>query len=212
MKMKKLNILSGVIAFLIVLALVANASAITGRLANSRMVLHLDQGESVEKYLGVENVNDVPITIKLVPVGELADSIELQEGEFVLQPGESKKAYFTITANKPGTTETKINVFFTPSEGNGIALPATIVVVSSGENSDTVDNSKNDTNATDNSGFTFNPTNGANQNNSSEGIFSKISPMMLLLALSLLLIIVFIILIIYASKRNRKKRAGRSRA
>jgi hypothetical protein len=116
----------------IVLLLMTPVSAkITGSIGNARMVLHIPTGESLDKCILVKNVNDVDVQIQLIPAGELADSIVLQEETFVVAAGTDKDACFTITAPQEGTTETKINVMFSPvGGGNGVGLSSTIVVIS----------------------------------------------------------------------------------
>lgn len=122
------------IVSLIMLGLLAGqALAITGSIGNARMILRLEQGEEIEKYVLVRNVNDVPVDIKLSVSGDLEDHVKLEEESFRLKAGEEKKAHFTIKAAKSGTTETKINVAFSPEEGHGVGLSSTVVVIAGGE-------------------------------------------------------------------------------
>jgi ABC-type maltose transport system permease subunit len=213
---------------ILLFSLIANVSAITGRLGNSRMILNLDEGETIERYILIQNHNDVPLTIDLEPVGELADSVELNEESFVLQPGDEKKAYFTITADKPGTTETKINVRFTPEEGSGVGLSSTIIVVAPGENQNTDDddgsffdflsgdNSDDDSDDSSDEDPNVNIDIGNNpdlepQTSPSVGMST---PMILTIS-TIILVVVFIALLVYASSRSKtksKKRSGRPRA
>jgi len=103
--------------------------ALTGSIGNSRMILNLEPGETIERYILVKNVNDVAVDIDIGAAGDLADSVELQDEEFTLEPGEDKKAYFTITAQDSGVTETRINVRFTPIDGgNGVGLSSQIII------------------------------------------------------------------------------------
>ncbi|MFH1802981.1 MAG: hypothetical protein ABH864_06060 [archaeon] len=209
--MKKRLILSALLASFILISIVANVSAITGRLGNSRMVLNLDVGEEARRYVLVQNVNDVAITIELIASGDLIDSINFEDSSFILQPGEEKKAYFTIKADKAGTTETKVNVMFKPPQGSGVGLSANIIVVTSGE-SDEEDNSGQDTedpedSETDEGGFSFNPSGNAVQN----GEPSTFSPVTLLAISTAILVIIFIILVIYSGRSSKKKRSGRPR-
>ena len=41
------------------------------------------------------------------------------DDSFILEPGEEKKAYFTIDIKNPGKTESNVNVKFIPEQGNG---------------------------------------------------------------------------------------------
>lgn len=200
--MKKRIFVVIVLALLLILT-IANVSAITGRMGNSRMILRLEPGETVEKYIKVENVNDMPITIDMEPSGDLADYVKLDEKTFTLQPGEDKKAYFTIKAGKAGTTETKINVRFTPPEGNGVGLSSTIIIIA-GEATDDSDDVNDDAN--DDSGFSFHPSGNVIDDSDSSGI----SLPKILIASTSLLIVVLIVLSIYSFKLKPKKSSGRA--
>lgn len=134
--MKKRSILAGAFTLLVLISLVRDVSAITGRIGSSRMTLNLDVGEVARRSIVIENVNGVPLTINLSASGDLKDNLILEEPYFILNPGESKEAEFTIFANESGTTETKINVYFIPAEGSGVGLSATIIVVARDSDSD----------------------------------------------------------------------------
>jgi hypothetical protein len=98
--MVRKELVLGVVVICALFLSLANVSAITGSMGNSRMVLRLDVGESVQKYILVKNVNDEPLTIELNASGDLADHVTIEEDSFTLEPGAEKKAYFTITAAK----------------------------------------------------------------------------------------------------------------
>lgn len=174
---------SCLIAFLLILSSFASVSAIVGRLGNSRMVLYLNPGETAERYLSVENANDIPLTISLTVSGGLADNLVLKEKNFSLEPGESRKVYFTVEAKETTITETKINVMFTPPEGTGVGLTATVVVMPPNEEN-------NDSESPDAPKFKFSST-------------------LLLLISSIIFLILFIALIAYSNKKRVKKRARR---
>jgi len=116
--------------------LIGNVLAITAKIGNGVMVLRGEIGDEIEKYVLVINDNNVSVNIKLSASGDLKDYITIKDTDFTLKPGEEKKAYFTIEVRKEGTTESKINVQFTPVDGkNGVGLSSTITVIA-GENSD----------------------------------------------------------------------------
>ena len=158
------------------------------------MVLRMEQGEEIEKYILVKNVNDIPLTIDLIAAGELADEVKLKENSFVLYPKEEKRAYFTITAAKSGTTETKINVKFTPEEGNGIGLSSSIIIITPGEDSE------EDSEDTENPS-TDSPITG----NAISDNLPKISKTTILIVLSAVLILALLALIIYSINKKKKK-------
>ena len=113
--------------------LINSVYAITGTIGNAKMILRGEIGDTIERSILVRNVNDVKLNIKVFVTGDLAKNIELKEEEFELEPGEEKKVYFTIYADEPGTYESKINVQFTPEEGNGVGLSSTIILIAKGE-------------------------------------------------------------------------------
>jgi len=193
-------------AVLILLISVSSVLAITGSIGNSRMILRLEQGEKVERYILVKNVNDIPVTIDLFASGDLADDVVLKEDNFVLYPNEDKKAYFTITASKPGTTETKINVKFTPEEGAGIGLSSTIIVIAgegfSSNNDGATSENVEDTN-------TQSPITG---HLTSQGRVPTLGKELILVVSTFVLIVSLFILLIYAKVKSKKskKKVGRS--
>lgn len=127
--MKSKTITSAILVFLI-LANLISVSAITGSIGNARMILHAEQGDEIDKYILVKNVNDVPLDIELSASGDLADYVDIKDEKFILAAGEEKQAQFTIKVAKAGTTETRINVKFTPiGGGNGVGLSSTIIII-----------------------------------------------------------------------------------
>ncbi|MBS3098751.1 hypothetical protein J4462_00915 [Candidatus Pacearchaeota archaeon] len=201
---------------LILLLSLTSVSAITASIGNSRMVLRLSIGEEVEKYVLVKNINDVPITIDISVSGDLADSVELIDEQFVLNPKEEKKAYFRISTDEKRTTETKINVKFTPEEGQGVGLSSTVVLIANDdmtndeeqfdELSDEINEEDTQDEENDDAGeFNFNPRNVPDEEE------KGLSITQLLILSSAILVLVFVILIVYANKVNRrKKKVGRS--
>lgn len=119
-----------VVGILLLVLSFSFASAITGSMGNARMILRVDQGDTIEKYILVKNVNNVSLDIELSAEGDLASYVNIKDKSFRLEPGSEKKAYFEITAAESGTTETKINVQFTPTNGeNGVGLSSTVIVI-----------------------------------------------------------------------------------
>ncbi len=204
---KKSFLILAMVMALLLLSL-ASVSAITARIGNSRMVLHLEAGESVEKYVLVRNVNDVPVTIDLTVSGDLAENLVLDEETFELAPGEDKKAYFTITADEPGTSETKINVRFTPPEGAGVGVASNVIVFASGEDGNSTDENPDDT------GFSFTPSGEDVSEDllNSEGEGFKFTVLNILFISTLLLVVIFIILVVYQTKVKSKKGSRGPRA
>src|SRR3989338_1414069 len=117
------------ISLLVINSVYVSAVKITARLGEPRKIIRAETGEEISRFVYVQNINEVPITIDLQPSGDLAQLLELNETQFVLQPNEDRKVYYTIKSLEPGTTETKINVRFTPPDGDGIGLTAVIVLL-----------------------------------------------------------------------------------
>lgn len=165
---KKITTIAVLTLTLLILSLTLS-SAIVAKIGNSRMVLRdVEPGETITKHIRVINDNSEPVTITFIKSGDLKDEIILQEEEFVLQPEQEKNARFTIKSNNEGTFESKINVLFTPNEGNAAGLASTIImIVGNGENSEETENTDPEetdqefeelSDDTEDSGFSFNPS------------------------------------------------------
>ena len=134
---------------LFIMVFMSSVCAITGSIGNARMILRAETGDKIEKYILVKNTNDIPVNIELSVSGDLEKDIEIKDAEFSLGPNEKKKAYFVIKVREEGTTETKINVKFSPvDEGNGVGLSSTVIVIAEKGSffdlgSDNADGSKN---------------------------------------------------------------------
>jgi len=207
--MKKRTITIILLTILISLISISSVLAITGSIGNSRMVLRLEPGQEIEKYILVKNVNDIPLTIDLIPTGDLEENVKLKEETFILYPGEEKKAYFTIFAEEAGSYETKINVKFTPEEGNGIGLSSTIIIFSKNPDDTEPEDSEEDeeieedynTLTDENASVSFGMTGHAvDQQND-----LKISKTQILIVSTIILIVIFLALIIYSLNKKKKK-------
>lgn len=206
---------------LVVFLLAASVSAITGSIGNARMVLRLEKGETIEKYILVKNINDVPVTVSLNVVGDLADDVELRDESFVLNAGAEKKAYFTLKATSDETTETKINIKFVPEDGSTVGLSSTIIVLVSGDE-ETDEEPEEETNEpeeiigeeveqSEGSQVGFGIGEGSAGAEGGGDTKIELSPEMILLISTLVLIVIFVLIIIYGKRLNGKKEAGRKR-
>jgi len=204
--MEKKWILTALLLALLTVNLLSSVSALTARIGNSRMILRGELNEVFEKSILVQNVNDVLVTIELTPNGDLADSVKLEEESFILNPGEEKKAYFTIKAEKGGTTETKISVRFVPEEGNSVGLSSTIIIIT---DSDVKQNNEENKNIIENSpenqgvNVIFGRSSSQDADNNED---SNISPAIILSLSTIVLIAIFAALLFYHTKLNAKKR------
>jgi len=110
---------------------------LTASIGNARMVIHteVEEGETtvIEKYVRVNNVNDVPVQITLEPRADLVDIAEIIDESFTLEPGESKDANFIIRLDYGGTYQGQIGVGFQALEGgHGVGLSSTIIIIAEG--------------------------------------------------------------------------------
>lgn len=197
-----------VLSIFILLILVFQVCAITGAIGNARMVLRVNAGEKIEKYILVKNVNDVPLNIELSAEGDLKDYIDIKDKEFKLNAGEEKKAYFTLTA-KAGSTESKINIKFIPEAGsgekNGVGLSATIIVItnaneSGGNADDNLSYEENDTDQSQKTGIDVITSKFAGLS----GGGSRSTALIILASMTIIIFIILIVLIIIKNRMAKK--------
>jgi len=128
-----------VFAFFVLVLIVFSVSsvfAISAAIGNGRMILRGEVGDSVEKYVNVINQNDFDVVINISVSGDLEKYVSLVDESFILSAGEERKAYFDIEFAKSGTSETKINVQFTPvGDVGGAGLSSSVVVIAEGDDS-----------------------------------------------------------------------------
>jgi hypothetical protein len=210
---KKILLLTSMIVLVLLLV---NVSAITGSLGNSRMILRVEPGEVIERHLLIKNVNEEPISVSLSVSGMLVENIVLVDEEFDLEPGDERKAYFTIYTDEYGAFETKINVAYQPTEGNGVGLAATVIVLSMEEGVELDDDEiefeeLSDETEDENDENLFNLNQGGSVPN--EGIIDeKISVSRILFISTFILIVVFIVLVVLATNAGKEKKRGRGKS
>ena len=189
---------------MILLLSISLASAITAKIGNGRMVLRVQTGEVIEKYVKVINENEIDVNISISASGDLADDVIIKENSFILKPKEEKNAFFTIKANKAGTTETKINVKFSPLEGaGGAGLSSVVILIAEGEdlkeNNSIFDifNNKKDNPESD--------SNIAIESDSNSAINRfNLTAIMLYITSAILLVFVTLLVLTYLIKRKRE--------
>jgi len=210
--MNKKSLFLVLILFSLVLTLPLT-SALTAGLGNSRMILRLSQGEEIERYVLVKNVNDFPINVSISTGGDLIDYLDLETEKLELDSQAEEKIYFTIKASKPGTTETKINFLFSggSEEGNTVGLSSTVIVITDEFEYEEPEEESNSNNQEETIGNQSEPgvtvRSGAKNKDKSESSDREgeaISPTILLIS-TILLVLILIGLIIYSSKLNNKK-------
>lgn len=194
------KILSLFVLGLLILIMIGNVLAITAAIGNARMILRPEIGETLEKSILVKNTNNVTVDILLTASGDLKEDITIKDNNFTLEPGAEKKAYFTIEVTKSGTTESKINVQFTPVDGkNGAGLSSTIVVITNGtsldENTDVTNTGTEDNNSSTTS----------TKSSVTGKVIGSLDKNMIAFGTTLILALVFIVVLIIYYTRFKKK-------
>ncbi|MBW2976520.1 hypothetical protein KY347_03685 [Candidatus Woesearchaeota archaeon] len=128
-----------VLLCLMILVLPA-AYSLSASIGNAKAVLRVNASPEepavIERTILVNNKNDIPVRITVAPAKDFEKFVEVIDEEFVLQPGESKKAEFILTIDRGGTIEGKILVGFSPADPevkeNSVGLSSTIIIISEG--------------------------------------------------------------------------------
>lgn len=197
MKAGNMHIILGIFILLLMI-FVSNVYAITGSIGNARMVLRPELGDKIEKSILVRNINDVPVNIELVVLGDLEKYITIKDNNFTLQPEEERKAFFVIDVQKGGVTETKINVKFTPTDGeNGVGLSSTIILIVEEEEGDW-----NLLNLFDNKEENSTVSIGQKSNDVSK----EKSKLLILGSLSTFVLFIILLILVFLTSRHIKKR------
>ena len=136
--------------------------------------------------------------------------LELIDENFILSPGENKKAKFLVKVRKEGTYKGRINVFFSPidSKEPGVVLSSTIVVIAKKDQGykETEKPETNNKNAEDNKSVNVFGGNPVSNSENKEGKISSLQKG-LLSGISFILIVVIVGLSYFMIKKaNRKKR------
>ena len=184
-------------------------SAVTGKIGNGRMVLNMEVGDTIERYVNVINDNNEPVNITIFVTGDLKDDFNLEETNFILEPNTEKKVYFSYKAKESGTYETKINIQFAPLEGkNGVGLSSTVIIKVYGQGDSPDDtNTSSDTNSENDTGsVSVRPNIGSVMGGNKESSFK---PIYLLGISTVILLLVFLGLLYFVySKKARGVKGG----
>lgn len=109
-------------------------------IGEAKVILRADvpdgQIVTIDRSMRIKNPNDIPVMVNLEPSGGYKRIIELADNNFVLQPNETKRAYFKIVLRSGGRYEGKILVSFKPENSSSKEMPigfsSTIVIVANG--------------------------------------------------------------------------------
>ena len=128
------------IILILLILVIPGAYALTASIGNARMVLRVDveagKITTIDKSIKVNNNNNISIKVALEPEDHYKKIIELIDGEFTLQPAESKDARFRINLKSGGLYEGKIIVSFAPAndtvKATPVGLSSTIIILANG--------------------------------------------------------------------------------
>jgi flagellar basal body-associated protein FliL len=136
--MKKLQVM----IFIVVLAVlfIPAAHGLSASIGNAKAILRVNASPEdpaiLERTILVNNKNDIPVKINIKPNVEFAKFVNIIDKDFVLQPGESKKAEFILTIDRGGTLQGNILVSFAPedpeSKQTPVGLSSTLIIISEG--------------------------------------------------------------------------------
>jgi hypothetical protein len=213
MSNKKILILGTILLTLLISLQLASALSATGW---APRVIRPEKGVPLEKYILVQNTNDVPITIEIEVGGDLKDDIELVDNTFVLLQGQEKKAYFTVNTQHSGLVNFVVR--YVPEEGNAVGLSHKVSVSTEGgtplekaiseDNDEPTDTTSDSPPSNDEpSGFSLTP--GGIPEESRDKPFN---PMIIFSITTPLLAIAVIALLIFSAKLTKPKKRLKRRA
>lgn len=122
------------LVLIMTVCIMSSALALTANIGNARMILRVNVGDTVSKTVLVRNVNNASVNISAFASGDLANYTVIKNPTFTLASNEEKNIEFTIKVTKNGTTTTKINVGFAPTEGKGggVGLSSEVIIIAGG--------------------------------------------------------------------------------
>lgn len=135
MAIKRVGVLF--IAFILILPIVYSLTAAVG---NARAVLNMNASPEkpavLQRTILVQNRNEIPIKATLMVDKKFEKFIEIIDKELTVEPGKSKNARYTLTMDRGGDFEIKINVLFESADPtikeNKVGMSATLIIHSNG--------------------------------------------------------------------------------
>jgi len=138
-----------VLLLLVFLVLIGNVFALTAALGTARGVVRVDveagQTTTLDRTLKVINKNDVNVKVGLEIAGDFVGRMDLEETEFILNPGQEKNVRYLVRVNQPGTYQGKIRAGFAreDGEGAGVGTTYTLIVLAEGPGESFVSETQN---------------------------------------------------------------------
>ncbi len=133
--MKKLLLIICIVSLLL-----PTVYALSASMGNAKAILRVNASPEdpaiIERTILVNNKNDIPIIINITPTKDFEKFVYIKDNGFIMQPGESRKARFTLTIDRGGKIEGRLNVAFIPADPEArdsmVGLAASIIILSDG--------------------------------------------------------------------------------
>ena len=113
----------------VLLLMVQPIFALSASIQPPKMILRGEAPGSVSGFVDVMNPNNESITVDVNVTGDIMGMVQLSNESFILDSNETQKVDFTINLEEGGEYIGEILFFFTPEEGQGVALSSQIIVL-----------------------------------------------------------------------------------
>ena len=112
--------------------------ALSASIQPPKMILSGEAPGSVSGSVNVMNPNNESITVNINVTGGIIGMVQLSNESLLLDSNETQKIDFTIAFIEEGNYVGELLFFFTPEQGQGVALSSQIIVIAeSGETTTT---------------------------------------------------------------------------
>ncbi len=128
------------VLLLLLLLVIPTTFGLAASIGNARAILRVEGSPEEPAFLNrtlqVMNTNDIPVKIIITPNSDIKKFIDIIDNDFELAPGEEKFARYTLTIDRGGKFDGKLNVAFIPANPmdgeNSAGLTAALIIVSDG--------------------------------------------------------------------------------
>ena len=130
------------ILFCTILFIMPAANALVGAIGNARAVVQVNASPEapavLDRTIAIENRNDVAVNVTITIDEKYNQFVDLVDKQLTLQPGESKKARYTVSIDRGGSFEIKFYLAFRALDQtlkeNKVGVVATLIINSIGPN------------------------------------------------------------------------------
>lgn len=128
------------ILLFILILLLPIAYSLTAAIGNARAFVKVNASPEepavLKRTILVQNRNEIAVKVSLKVSKEFEKFVDIIDKELILEPDESKKARYTLTLDRGGHFEIKINVAFEPADPtikeNKVGMSSTLIISSEG--------------------------------------------------------------------------------